>query len=314
MKTIYNNRITMMQILTQWALSAQQINTTEKVPVFKKGISDVKEIIDTIGNLSQTLSIKGITSDKNKIKMQLCKTLLSITSPVNSFATTTENFTLKQKIKKPLSILFKMSGQKLLNESRAIYELILPLIPELEENGFAVNAQSMETLNEHISQFDKVLVAPRSAIKNKKSNSQHIVALVKKAFDICHNVLDLNSVSFQSIDASYLQQYNIYRHVDYTVSHHNNLEVACTFRDSQSSVYGVIIKVNDTEIEGASDLLGFCKLQRIKAGIHTVSATYKNKTITSQPIQFSPRKTVKLSFSFDEEFTLPPLLLKEELK
>ena len=90
MFTVYQNLVTMMILLTNWALSPLKITTTDKVRVFKQGITDVKAKVDKINLLRQMLDITGTAADKKKLKNILCDITIIITYPVRGFAFTTK--------------------------------------------------------------------------------------------------------------------------------------------------------------------------------------------------------------------------------
>lgn len=306
MLTVYQNLITMMIQLTNWALSPLKIITTDKVKIFKQGMVDVKAKATKVDQLKSMLNITGTAGDKENLKNMLCDILISITYPVKSYALVTKNDILLQQVKMSRSTYSDMSAPKLVSTTRALHTLILPLLPKLTTAGVAVTSTDMDLLNIACNSFNDIVTAPKEGIQNRKSINRTIAKLVREANQICHDILDNNIVSYKALDPLYVQDYYIKREVTPTGVHHTNFETVCTlFQDQGQKLYDVLITINGTTRLGITDIDGFSKVQRIPPGNHTVTATYKQQSITSPVMHFAPGKTVTFNFSFDQSLLVP---------
>ncbi|MEP7167910.1 MAG: hypothetical protein ABI855_00930 [Bacteroidota bacterium] len=304
----------MFAILTEWALDPVRIAITNKVPVFKEGILGVKSRLDSINMLSKMLSIEGIAMDKKQSKVFLCQVILSITKPVKSFSITTKNNTLKNQVKTPFSILMKMRPQDLINYAEGIYDLILPMVPDLQAAGVAITVNDMTILQGSISDFFKLSNSPETSIQNRKATNENINTYVQEANDICHNVLDENIISFKN-DALYQQEFHIKRHVNKAGFHHTRLEATAVTELGGGFSYCTITVNSFTkkgktyqEVSGYADENGKIILSKFEPGMRKVTVSGEGIVRTKEfgPFNFESGKACVQLLICEPAFTNIP--------
>lgn len=322
MKSSYQNLVIMYAILTDWALNPDRIAITNKVPVFKEGILGVKSRLDLINLLSKMLSIEGIALDKKQSKVFLCQVILSITKPVKSFSIITKNFTLKEQVKTPFGILIKMRPQDLINYAEGIYDLILPMIPDLQAAGVAITVNDMTILQGSIGNFTQISNAPESSIQDRKVTNENINTYVQEANDICHTVLDENIVSFKN-DALYQQEFHIKRHVNKLGLHHTRLVAAVVSELGAPFPYCTITVNSFTKkgktyqaVSGFADAEGNIILSKFEPGVRTVTVSGDGILVTKQfgSFNFESGKAITELFICQPAFTNIPAAAESKQK
>lgn len=312
MTSYYNNLVTMMQILTNWALDAANLTTTSSIPVFKKGIDDVKTKINQATLLNQMLSLTGIAQDKKQSKTLLCQILVSITYPTKSFAVITKNNTLFQEIKLPISTFLNLGTNTLINKAHAIHNLILPLIPSMQEQGFEINEQDLESLLQAINAFEAVAQSPKNSIGNRKGINQQINTLIKDANHICHQILDENIISFKNTHPDFYNLYAIKRQVN-KQGYHTRLAATVT-NDGGQPIFGATVTVNPLQKDGktfkavsnTTNLQGQTIVSTFESGYRTVTVSGSNVVSkTFGPFKFQHGKEFTETFSVAATFNIP---------
>ena len=303
MLKIYQNLVTMMILLTNWALSQLNITTTDRVIVFKQGITDVKAKVDKINLLRQMLNITGTAADKKNLRNILCDITISITYPVRAWAFTNKNGDLYDKVKTSRSSFFDMSAAHLVATVNALYTTILPLLPQLTEAGIALTDSDFELMINACNSFNNITTAPQAGIQNRKSINKTINDLVKEANQICHIILDNNIVSFNSLDKTYVQEYYIKRKVTPLGVRHTRL--LANLSTDLGPCINCTVTVNAFTKEGKTykpasaitDINGNCIISTFESGIRSVTLSGDSiETTTIENILFENGKTMQRDF------------------
>lgn len=312
MTSYFKNLVTMMQILTSWAVDPVRVAITNQVPIFKKGIIDVKSKATQASLLSQMLNLTGIAQDKKQLKGILCEIIVSITYPAKSYAIITGNNTLFQQVKSPISALANLSTLKLIETSQAIHDTILPLVDDMKTAGIVIDTEIMETLQQAINTFQAASNSPVVSIQNRKAVNQQVNKLVKEANAICHQILDENIISFKPIDLQYIADYKIKRQVAKEIRH--NRLFATVVNELGEPQYNVSVTVDELVKDGktyqsvskTTDLAGNVIVREFESGYRTVTVSGANiKSKTFGPYKFQNGKEVKDRFEVAQEFVLP---------
>lgn len=119
---------------------------------------------------------------------------------------------------------------------------------------------------------------------------------MKAAVKICRNVLDLNIVSFDAIDAGYVAEYNIYRQSDQINVYHTRL-IATLVNEISTPFPLCTVTVNEMTknnrvykaVSGITDINGNVIIREFEGGLRTI--TISGDTI--QTPNYRPHKIRK---------------------
>jgi hypothetical protein len=313
MKRYYENLFIMMKILFGWALDPVRDSISQLVGVYYQGILNLKAKCDLIDSLNRMLSITGVAMDKKALRRILCNIIISIIKPVKSYAIASGNNTLKEAVSLSFSTLMGMKTQELINKARTLFTLISPLVAALSEAGYFIDDALMTSMNVATDTFEAAQNSPTISIKQRKAINASIMENMLIANAICHDVLDLNSISFQAANPDYYREYNMYRHADQTGGRHNRL-LATLVSELETPFINCTVTVDAFTKDGRTfkavsantDINGNASVEKFESGIRTV--TVSGDSITTQtfgPFRFVNGQTLTKSFTCQPSFNLP---------
>lgn len=175
----------------------QYPNEVSLIPSFAKGIDRLETISNQIDVLSvqQSRNITGVTSDKNEVLEDVIDYMIELSGAVHSYASSTNNQTLKAKVNYKESVIERMSQPDLITAAAIV-------IQEAEKIGPALASEGISTtdLNEFRTAYDKfkeTSTEPREAIIDRTSYTKQLADLFSEASDLKKNTLDRLATQFK---------------------------------------------------------------------------------------------------------------------
>ena len=277
--------------------------TVATVPAFQSAVTDFDNIVDAIRATSQAESvvIDGITQDKAFLRNKLIDTTVSISSAIFAYASSVNNFDLKQKVGFPKSDLAKLRDELLAGTCRNVFSAGASNLPALADYG--ITQPKLDALLTEVEDYEAAVPEPRNAVSNRSAQGVELVTLFRQADDVLKTRMDKLAVTFKAANAKFYNGYKINRIILDPGSSVTQLTGTVTPVGNDIPLVGVTVLVVQKNLTVSTNLTGGYTLPVPDPGDYTVRFTaegYEEKTVS--PVTITLGKTTTLNV----ELTLLP--------
>jgi len=137
----------------------------------------------------QGIGTHGITSNKKQLRLSLNASASDDARKLTSFAKLTDNYTLLGEVNFSESDFKNFSDIEARDKAQIVYLKAQEHLPELP--AYAINEESQMILQNNITSFSNVIVAPRIGITNKSQATKQLASLFK-----------ISTISLEKMDAA----------------------------------------------------------------------------------------------------------------
>ena len=159
-------------------------NEASLIPTFAKGIDRLETISNQIDVISvqQARNITGVTSDKNEVLEDVINYMIEVSGAVFSYASSTNNQTLKAKVNYKESVIEKMSQPDLINAAAIVIQEAEKIGPALASEG--ISAIDLNEFRTALDKFKETSTEPREAIIDRTGYTKQLADLFSEASDL----------------------------------------------------------------------------------------------------------------------------------
>lgn len=267
------------------------------VPAFQTAVTSFQNIVLDLRTAAQNeiQAISGITVDKAEQKKELIGQAVDIGGAVFAYASSTDNFILKDKVRVNPSDLSRLKDELLApactNILNAAADNAAALIP------FGVTAAKITAFETAINNYISAVPAPRNAVSNRVSVAGTIKQLFKDGDELLKEQLDKLAIQFKTTEPAFYNAYKSNRVIlDAAVS---STQVAGTVADSVSRdpIFGATIQYAGLSLNTTSALDGSYVAKNPDTGIYSLIFTksgYQDLTVPNIEVKLGQSTTLNV--------------------
>lgn len=274
--------------------------TVATVPAFQSAVTDFDNIVDAIRAASQAESaiIDGITQDKAFLRNKVIDTTVSISSAVFAYASSVNNFELKQKVSLPKSDLQKLRDELLAGTCRNIFGEASANLASLADYG--ITQPKLDAFLLEVEEYEDAVPEPRNAVSNRSAQGVELVTLFRQADDVLKTRMDKLAATFKTTNAKFYNGYKINRIIIDPGSSVTQLAGSVTPVGSDIPIAGVTVLVVQKNLSIVTNLTGGYTLPVPDPGDYTVRFTaegYEEKTVSPVTIELGKTTTLNVELT-----------------
>lgn len=184
-----------------WKADIGMIKAVER---FDKYYNEIEE-----NSHIQSITITGITEQKNDMRQQLIKKLVVFASRIRSYAAVVDNMELYYKIKCTKTWLKEISVVELLSFINNTISIAEKYLDNLQDYG--IDKQKINELQAMQNKFDKYSLKPRSATVVRSDSTSFIKEAIPRLAEFVRRVLDTNLMRYSESHPEFYGKYKIAR-------------------------------------------------------------------------------------------------------
>ncbi len=180
---------------------------TAQIPGFVTALGDAGVKVQTIQAQAQIQAgkITGLTMNKKELKTALCKKAFEIASAVSSYAATTKDSVLAEKVSFTLTELKETRDTEIIGVCQNIRDAATANLAKLAD--YAVTAADLTDLAKKIDAYKQALSAPADARVSRSTATTNITTGIADLLHILANRMDPLLPKFESISMDFVNAY-----------------------------------------------------------------------------------------------------------
>ncbi len=162
-----------------------------------------------------TLAIKhtkGISTDKNLVKANLCLVASKVAGFIFAYASTVNNTVLMEEANYPLNTLKKLREDVIVPTVNNIYQVAHANLNVLANYG--INQASLDELSHAIADYNKIVPITKTKSSERANFTDNIAKLIEETDTLLKNRLDKLILLFEATHPDFVNTYKKVRHVD----------------------------------------------------------------------------------------------------
>lgn len=162
-----------------------------------------------------TLAIKhtkGISTDKNLVKANLCLVASKVAGFIFAYASTVNNTVLMEEANYPLNTLKKLREDVIVPTVNNIYQVANANLNVLANYG--INQASLDELSHAIADYNKIVPITKTKSSERANFTDNIAKLIEETDTLLKNRLDKLILLFEATHPDFVNTYKKVRHVD----------------------------------------------------------------------------------------------------
>jgi hypothetical protein len=246
------------------------------VPAFQTAVTEFKANIAALLSAIQQedLATSGITIDKTEAKKTLCQLTADTAAQVFAFASTNNNFDLKQVSNFSLSELLRTRDDQLGPRCQNIYDKANANLAALAP--FGVTAGLLTSLQTAITLYETKVPSPRNAAAQKRTIRTNIKNLLKDTDTLLKERMDKTAVAFRSSDPDFYKTYKSNRVIIDPSAITTELSGTVTNQADGSFITGATISIGGPGgVTATTNSLGVFEKKPAAAGMYDILFTAK---------------------------------------
>jgi hypothetical protein len=167
---------------------------------FQNLLADLKPIVEALSH-----DLTGITQYKRELRDKITAEALRLAGPIHAFASSTGASDLKADMDLSRSELKKIADTAIGDTVQKVATVAKKHLASLADYG--VTNDSIQKLQEMISDYEKLIKAPRIATINRKEYNQSVLDIVKNIYDLLNDRLDPLMETFSESHPEFYRKY-----------------------------------------------------------------------------------------------------------
>jgi hypothetical protein len=227
----------LMQYLSVWQTNLGLKELVDQLKVNNDALSAIRSSAD--------VNTKGITIDKDVIKLDVIKSIMIVAGPLSTAVGRKGNNELKVRLKFSDSVLDDMPEQELADTGAEVVKIANEHIEDAKK--FGVTDSEIKHLDEVSTSFDAILPKGRTTVSVRKASKESRRGIIKDSTFLLYDEIDGVIENYREKSPEFWNAYNNARKVvDYGVRHEKSPKT----QDPKATASAVATTSNETKEEG----------------------------------------------------------------